>query len=929
MNGTALHKFATPLFAGLLLSLTSLLAVAAPTISLSAPANTAKYLAPATVNVNASATVEAGTTITQVAFYANELLIGTDTRPPYSVAWANAPAGSYVLTAITTDSKGNEATSAPRSITVNADNTPPTVALTTPANNSKYLIPASLTVSANANGIEVNTPITQVEFYANGALIGTDTTSPYSISWASPPTGTYTITAKATDSAGGVTTSAANTVTITASDTPPTVTLSTPANNAKYLAPATVTLTASASGVEANTPISQVEFLDGSTVLATLTTSPYTYAWTTATVGTHSITARATDSGGAVGISIARSITITDTNTQPTVALTAPANNSKYLTPASLTVSANANGVEVNTPITQVEFYANGTLIGTDTTSPYSIAWANPPTGTYTITAKATDSAGGVTTSTASTVTITASDTPPTVTLGTPANNAKYLAPATVTLTASASGVEANTPISQVEFLDGNTVLATLTTSPYTYAWTTPSVGTHSLTARATDSGGAVGTSAANSITINASNTPPTVSLTAPANNSKYLTPVSLTISANANGIEVNTPITQVEFYANGTLIGTDTTSSYSIAWASPPTGTYTITAKATDSAGGVTTSIANTVTITASDTPPTVTLGTPANNAKYLTPATVTLTASASGVEANTPISQVEFLDGSTVLATLTASPYTYAWANAPVGTHSLTARATDSGGAVGTSLARSITITDTNTPPTVSLTAPANNSKYLTPASLTVSANANGIEVNTPITQVEFYANGTLIGTDTTNPYSIAWASPPTGTYTITAKATDSVGGVTTSTANTVTITASDTPPTVILGTPANNAKYLAPATVTLTASASGVEANTPITQVDFLDGSTVLATLTTSPYTYAWTTPSVGTHSLTARATDSGGAVGTSTARSITITDSNTPPTVSLTAPINNAMVQVPVDVLVSASVSAPEVNDTVSQ
>ena len=48
-----------------------------------------------------------------------------------------------------------------------------------------------------------------VEFFADGVSIGTDTTSPYSLTWSNVAQGTYTVTAKATDDQGGTTTSTA------------------------------------------------------------------------------------------------------------------------------------------------------------------------------------------------------------------------------------------------------------------------------------------------------------------------------------------------------------------------------------------------------------------------------------------------------------------------------------------------------------------------------------------------------------------------------------------------------------------------------------------------------------------------------------------------------------------------------------------------
>ena len=57
--------------------------------------------------------------------------------------------------------------------------------------------------------------------------------------------------------------------------------------------------------------------------------------------------------------------------------------------------------------IASVAFYNGTTLIGSDTTAPYSVAWSNVATGSYSLTAKATDNQGAVTTSAPVTITVT------------------------------------------------------------------------------------------------------------------------------------------------------------------------------------------------------------------------------------------------------------------------------------------------------------------------------------------------------------------------------------------------------------------------------------------------------------------------------------------------------------------------------------------
>jgi hypothetical protein len=83
-----------------------------------------------------------------------------------------------------------------------------------PAAGTTFVAPASTTLTATAT--DVDGTINSVAFYANGALIGTDTTSPYSIAWSNLPAGSYTLTAVATDNLNATTTSAAVAVTVTA-----------------------------------------------------------------------------------------------------------------------------------------------------------------------------------------------------------------------------------------------------------------------------------------------------------------------------------------------------------------------------------------------------------------------------------------------------------------------------------------------------------------------------------------------------------------------------------------------------------------------------------------------------------------------------------------------------------------------------------------
>ena len=107
----------------------------------------------------------------------------------------------------------------------------------------------------------------------------------------------------------------------------------------------------------------------------------------------------------------------------------------------------------------------------------------------------------------------TATNAAPTVALTAPAANAGFFTAATITLAATAS--DSDGTVAKVEFLDGGTVVGTVAAAPWSLNWTTTTLGTHLLAARATDNSGAVTTSAAVLVNVAApAATPPATALT-------------------------------------------------------------------------------------------------------------------------------------------------------------------------------------------------------------------------------------------------------------------------------------------------------------------------------------------------------------------------------------------------------------------------------
>jgi uncharacterized protein YjbI with pentapeptide repeats len=178
---------------------------------------------------------------------------------------------------------------------------------------------------------------------------------------------------------------------------------------------------------------------------------------------------------------------------------------------------------------------------------------------------------------------------PPSVSLTSPANNATVTRGATVTISANVADNDGS--VIRVEFYAGNTLLVHDVVAPYSFAWTTTAIGSFAITARAYDNDDGVTTSQAVTVPVvpSPNNVPPTATITSPSNNATVYRVVGTTIKANAS--DSGGAITKVEFYAGSILLNTDTSAPYSFSWRPTSTGNVTLTARAYDNDGAVTSS--------------------------------------------------------------------------------------------------------------------------------------------------------------------------------------------------------------------------------------------------------------------------------------------------------------------------------------------------
>ena len=602
-------------------------------------------------------------------------------------------------------------------------NTPPSIALTNPTDGATFTTPSGGVLEAQASDAEGS--IHKVDFYANGALVGTDTNSPYAIPWTINLPGSYTLTAVATDNVGARGTSspvhvtvlpqlgrvnvalAANGATVVASSTN---SGNFPASGAingdrlglvwlsgtggwadntwnswpdwlevrfnglhtigeldvvtlqdNYTAPIepTPTTTFSQQGIQDFT----IQYWTGTTwqtVPGTAVTGN-TMVWRQfyfAPISTSRIRVHITKAlqGLSRIIEVEAWTATSGANAPPTVALTSPAGAITMSAPASLSLEATAS--DADGTVSQVDFYINGTLIGTDTSGPYLFPWSTVLPGSYTLTAVATDNLGARGISSPAHVTVVpplgrvnvALATSGATAVASSTNNGNFPASGAINgdrlglgWLSGTGGWADNTWNSWPDWLEvrfnglhtiGELDVVTLQdnyTAPIepTPTTTFSQQGIQDFTIQYW-TGTTWQTVPGTAVTANAlvwrqfyfapistsrirvhitkalqglsriieveawtatsgANAPPTVALTSPSGAITVSAPASLSLEATASDAEGT--VSQVDFYVNGTLVGSDTTNPYVAPWSTDLPGNYTLTAVATDNLGARSTS--------------------------------------------------------------------------------------------------------------------------------------------------------------------------------------------------------------------------------------------------------------------------------------------------------------------------------------------------
>ncbi len=274
-----------------------------PGLNIISPSNGASFGRPA--HITLTALTDQLSEVYKVDFYANGEFIDSVTENPFRTLWRDVEPGTYTVTALATDLDG--LTQAAPPVTIEVTNALPQVRIVNPVSGDSFSQPANIYIMVEATDSDGD--IVKVDFYNNDSLLGSDTTSPYSIIWRGVPVGDYTLTARATDNNDALSTS--DPIAIYVTNEKPTASISAPKNNDIFIQPVDITIIVNANDNDGS--ITTVEFYANNKLIGLDKSSPYSYTWTNVPAGKHSLKVRVIDNDGAETWTGERNIDVVET----------------------------------------------------------------------------------------------------------------------------------------------------------------------------------------------------------------------------------------------------------------------------------------------------------------------------------------------------------------------------------------------------------------------------------------------------------------------------------------------------------------------------------------------------------------------------------------------------------------------------------------
>ncbi len=444
-------------------------------------------------------------------------------------------------------------------------------------------------------------------------------------------------------------------------------------------------------------------------------------------------------------------------NAAPLVTIGAPAAGTRVRPNSPVTFVATALDAESGDLSAHIAWQSDrdGTL-GTGA----SLSVPGLSSGRQTITAQVTDAGGR---SGSATLTLDV-DYPPAVTITAPADGAAVFAAALpLALRGLATDVEDGDLAPRLEWRsDRDGPLA----AGGTIQVVSLSLGTHTIAAAVTDSDG-LRTEARITVHVRPPNVPPVVTITAPADGAAVPAGTAITLAAVARDDFDGDVAGQVRWLSSrDNALGTGATRTVTLT-----EGAHTLTAEATDADGAVGSAR---LRVTVTPTAPVVTITAPAGGTTIFTGTGLTFAGTAlDATDGNlgTALRWVSNRDG------LIGTGPSFTTTRLSIGTHIVTASASDAGGLRGQA-ERTIIVRPPNLPPAITLLTPAAGTTLLAGKPILLGARPSDSEDGELGTTTRWMSSRDgALGTGAT----LVVIGLSTGTHTLTATATDRDGGAT----------------------------------------------------------------------------------------------------------------------------------------------------
>ena len=651
----------------------------------------------------------------------------------------------------------------------------------------------------------------------------------------------------------------------------PVVSILSPSQSEVFDSAANIIITASATDPDGT--IAKVDFYQGTALLGSDATFPYSFSWTNAPAGIYNLTAKATDNMGASIISSSISITVVTAGGPVTTSSTIATSMDDVEESSSGWVYTNSSDIELVYDSDNQTDGLRFTSLAIPKNAVISNAYIQFTSKDVTsgvcnlvIKGEAADNSSPFTTSSFNVSSRVKTTTAVTWTPG--AWNTSFEA------SASERSPDISAIIQQIVSRSGYTSSAALTLI-ITGSGTRNSVSYDGVPAYAAK--------LFVTYTNQGSNRAPELTITNPLNSVLFTSPVSVAIDVSAT--DPDGTFSKVDFYQGTTLLGSDSTFPYSFSWANPPPGIFIITAKAIDNLGASTISAPVTITVTTSGG------GTVTRSGSIATSSDDAEEAPSGWV--NTGSSDIElvndtgnaignqtvglrFINMAIPQNALISSAYIQFTCNEKTtGTCNLDIRAEASDNSA-TFTTSSFNISSRPKTTSAVMWIPADWNTVSEATTLQRTPDLSSI-----IQQIVSRSGYTA---------SAALSVIITGSGTRNSVSYDGVPALAAKLFVTYTDQGSNQAPVVTLTNPLNGVLFTSPVSVAINASATDPDGT--ISKVDFYQGTTLLGSDSSFPYTFSWANPATGTYLITAKATDNMGASTISTAISITEVNAGDP-------------------------------------